>query len=154
VTIVHGYVQRGDSELCERNSAFEATRGGLGPKMKVKRQSEISSASLAGTATNNSETPTHLGAVTPGVQPYQGSWREGSVRGMREESREIGVQSHAGGFNGVVVTGVSAHSAEGGTSDAQDSSSLLVSAASYSFSPSSEPDMVVLLHFRLLCVVG
>ena len=69
--------------------------------MKVKRQSEISSASLAGTATNNSETPTHLGAVTPGVQPYQGSWREGSVRGMREESREIGVQSHAGGFNGV-----------------------------------------------------
>jgi hypothetical protein len=70
--------------------------------MKVKRQSEISSASLAGTATNNSETPTHHGAVTRGVQPHQVQCARG-VCWMREE-REKGVQSHAAwGFNQLVL---------------------------------------------------
>jgi hypothetical protein len=140
--------------------------------MKVKRQSEISSASLAGTATNNIETPTHLGAVTPGVQPHQGSWRKGSVWDERGKQRERG-SIPRWGFNGVAIGGgdwsLSTLSGGGHTrrtsffqssgftpilSNLSTSSSFPSNAASHSFLLPSSEDMVVLLHFRLLCVVG
>jgi hypothetical protein len=168
VTIVHGTVQRGDSRLCERSQRIRGNeRAGRGKS----KDSQISSASLAGTATNNSETDTHLGAVTRGAQPHQVQGARG-VCGMREKSRERGSIPRWGGsmvLQSGVVTGVSAHSAEGGhkrrtalksfgftpiLSNLSTSSPFPDIAALYSFFPSSEPDMVVLLHFRLLCVVG